>query len=112
MAGVKSYEKRVYTFKKDNGEDVNFMFFYSNDTYNKFLNVLGIDFENIKSLEEAEKAHFFLRSQFVLGITLLIAWLGITGFLLYNLFTCSETVDTIKYVCATLFWFWFTCVRR
>ena len=105
-------KKRVYTFKKDNGEDVNFIFFYSNDTYNKFLNVLGIDFENIKSLEEAEKAHFFLRSQFVLGITLLIAWLGITGFLLYNLFTCAETVDTIKYVCATLFWFWFTCVRR
>lgn len=105
-------KRKEYTFKKDNGEEVYFDFYYTYFTYYVLLSSFNIDLDHISSLQEAEKARTLMILRQVLGAVLLFAWVLVTGFLAYNLFTCVEVVDAIKYLCGLLFWVWFTCVRR
>lgn len=105
-------KRKEYTFKKENGEDVYFEFYYTWYTYYILLSNFNIDLEHISSLQEAEKARTLMNLRHVLGVVLLIVWLLVTGFLAYNLITCAEVVDAIKYLCGLLFWIWFTCIRR
>lgn len=99
---------KEYIFKDKDGKDVTIKFTFTERLRTLLKSMIDIDIENVESLKDAKIVQLLLKLAAVSFILKALIWVGFTGFLVYNIFTCVGMFDTVIYGAFLLVWLIFT----